>query len=238
MILQAAYQTVDPYAYYWILFIVIAILSYSVQGNLNRKFKKYSQVPTRDGSTGYAVACRMLEQYRLKDVKVTCVEGKLSDHYNPLDNTVNLSRDVYYGNSIMAAAVAAHECGHAVQHAAGYAPVRLRSALVPVVQFSSQMVTWVLLAGILMINVFPALMLAGIGLFALTTLFSFVTLPVEIDASRRALAWLQKSPVAGHDTMEGAQDALKAAAYTYVVAAISSLGTLIYYIMIYSSRRR
>ena len=228
----------SPYAFYWILFIVIAIMSYTVQGNLNRKFKKYSQVPTRDGSTGYAVACRMLEQYRLKDVKVTCVEGKLSDHYNPLDNTVNLSRDVYYGNSIMAAAVAAHECGHAVQHAAGYAPVRLRSALVPVVQFSSQMVTWVLLAGILMINVFPALMLAGIGLFAMTTLFSFVTLPVEIDASRRALAWLQKSSVAGRDTMEGAQDALKAAAYTYVVAAISSLGTLIYYIMIFSSRRR
>ena len=238
MILQATYQMVDPYAYYWILFIVIAILSYSVQGNLNRKFRKYSQVPTRDGSTGYAVACRMLEQYGLRDVRVTCVEGKLSDHYNPLDNTVNLSRDVYYGNSIMAAAVAAHECGHAVQHAAGYVPVRVRSALVPVVQFSSQIVTWVLIAGILLVQTFPALMLAGIGLFALTTLFSFVTLPVEIDASRRALVWLQKSSVAGRDTMEGAQDALKAAAYTYVVAAISSLGTLIYYIMIFTSRRR
>ena len=238
MILQAVNQTVDPYAYYWILFIVIAILSYSVQGNLKRKFNRYSQVPTRDGSTGYEVARRMLEQHGLRDVKVTCVEGKLSDHYNPLDNTVNLSRDVYYGNSIMAAAVAAHECGHAVQHAAGYAPVRLRSALVPVVQFSSQIVMWVLIAGIFMIQVFPALMLAGIGLFALTTLFSFVTLPVEVDASRRALIWLQHSSVAGRDTMEGAQDALKAAAYTYVVAALSSLGTLIYYIMIYSSRRR
>ena len=138
----------------------------------------------------------------------------------------------------MAAAVAAHECGHAVQHAAQYAPVKLRSALVPVVQFSSQIVTWVLILGIFMIETFPALMLAGIVLFGMTTLFSFVTLPVEIDASSRALAWLQKSSVAGRDTMDGARDALKAAAYTYVVAAVSSLGTLIYYIMIYSSRRR
>lgn len=223
---------------YWILFIAIAILSYSVQGNLKRKFNKYSEVPTRDGSTGYDVACRMLQGYGIRDVKITCVEGQLTDHYNPENNTVNLSKDVYYGNSIMSAAVAAHECGHAVQHAVGYAPVRMRSALVPVVQFSSQIVTWVLLAGILFIQVFPGLMLAGIALFAMTTLFSFVTLPVEIDASRRALAWLQKSSVAGRDTMEGAKDALKAAAYTYVVAAISSLGTLIYYIMIYSSRRR
>ena len=217
---------------------MIAILSFSVQGNLKRKFNKYSQVPTRDGSTGYEVACRMLQSHGISDVKVTCIEGKLTDHYNPVDGTVNLSRDVYYGRSIMAAAVAAHECGHAVQHAAQYAPVKLRSALVPVVQFSSQIVTWVLILGIFMIEVFPALMLAGIVLFGMTTLFSFVTLPVEIDASSRALAWLQKSSVAGRDTMDGARDALKAAAYTYVVAAVSSLGTLIYYIMIYSSRRR
>ncbi len=228
----------SPAALYWVLFIVIAILSFSVQGNLNRKFKKYSQVPTRDGSTGYEVASRMLADNGISNVKVTCVEGKLTDHYNPEDNTVNLSKDVYYGNSIMAAAVAAHECGHAVQHAREYAPVKMRSALVPVVQFSSQIVTWVLLAGILMIEVFPGIMLAGIGLFAMTTLFSFVTLPVEIDASSRALAWLQKTSIAGRDTMNGARDALKAAAYTYVVAAVSSLGTLIYYIMIYSSRRR
>ena len=230
--------TVTPYAFYWVLFIVIAILSFSVQGNLKRKFNKYSQIPTRDGSTGYEVACRMLQNHGIRDVKVTCVDGKLTDHYNPVDGTVNLSRDVYYGDSIMAAAVAAHECGHAVQHAAGYAPVKLRTALVPVVQFSSQIVTWVLILGIFMIEVFPALMLAGIVLFGMTTLFSFVTLPVEIDASSRALAWLQKSSVAGRDTMDGARDALKAAAYTYVVAAVSSLGTLIYYIMIYSSRRR
>ncbi len=228
---------VSPQAFYWILFIVIAILSYTVQANLNRKFKKYSQVPTRDGSTGYETARRMLEQYGIGEVKVTCVEGQLTDHYNPENNTVNLSKDVYYGHSMMAAAVAAHECGHAVQHAKAYAPVRMRSALVPVVQFSSKIVTWVLLAGILMIQVFPGLMLAGIALFAMTTLFSFVTLPVEIDASRRALAWLKHTGSNDRETLSAAQDALKAAAYTYVVAAISSLGTLIYYIMIYSSRR-
>lgn len=229
--------SVSPQAFYWILFIGIAILSYTVQINLNRKFKKYSQVPTRDGSTGYEVARRMLEQHGIGDVKVTCVEGQLTDHYNPENNTVNLSKDVYYGRSMMAAAVAAHECGHAVQHAREYAPVKMRSALVPVVQFSSKIVTWVLLAGILMIQVFPGLMLAGIALFAMTTLFSFVTLPVEIDASSRALAWLKHTSSNDKDTMAAAQDALKAAAYTYVVAAISSLGTLIYYIMIYSSRR-
>ena len=227
----------ESYAFYWILFIVIAILSYSVQGNLERKFKKYSKVPTRDGSSGYEVACRMLADHGITGVKVTCVEGQLTDHYNPEKNTVNLSKDVYYGRSVMAAAVAAHECGHAVQHAKQYAPVKMRSALVPVVQFSSQIVTWVLLLGILMVEVFPALLLAGIVLFGMTTLFSFVTLPVEVDASRRALAWLQHSSVAGRDTMNGATDALKAAAYTYVVAAISSLGTLIYYIMIFTSRR-
>jgi len=226
-----------PYAFYWILFIAIAIMSYSVQANLNRKFKKYSEVPTRDGSSGYETAMRMLADHGLHNVKVTCVEGRLSDHYNPENNTVNLSKDVYYGRSMMAAAVAAHECGHAVQHAQGYAPVQLRSALVPVVQFSSQIVTWVLLAGILMVEAFPGIMLAGIVLFALTTLFSFITLPVEVDASRRALAWINKGGYKNNDTLMAAQDALKAAAYTYVVAAISSLGTLIYYIMIYASRR-
>ena len=230
--------TTDPYALYWILFIVIAILSYTVQGNLNRKFKKYSDIPTRDGSSGYEVACRMLADNGISNVKVTCVEGRLTDHYNPENNTVNLSKDVYYGRSMMAAAVAAHECGHAVQHAREYAPVKMRSALVPVVQFSSQLVTWVLLAGIIMVEVFPAILLAGIMLFAMTTLFSFITLPVEVDASSRALAWLKSTTRGDSQTMNAAQDALKAAAYTYVVAAISSLGTLIYYIMIYSSRRR
>ena len=231
-------EPMTPYAFYWILFIFIAILSYSVQGNLNRKFKKYSKVPTRDGSSGYDVACRMLADHGINNVKVTCVEGKLTDHYNPETNTVNLSKDVYYGRSMMAAAVAAHECGHAVQHARQYAPVKMRSALVPVVQFSSQIVTWVLLAGILMVEAFPGILLAGIVLFAMTTLFSFVTLPVEIDASSRALAWIKHTSHNDSETMKAAQDSLKAAAYTYVVAAVSSLGTLVYYIMIYLSRRR
>ena len=213
-------EPMTPYAFYWILFIFIAILSYSVQGNLNRKFKKYSA------------------DHGINNVKVTCVEGKLTDHYNPETNTVNLSKDVYYGRSMMAAAVAAHECGHAVQHARQYAPVQMRSALVPVVQFSSQIVTWVLLAGILMVEAFPGILLAGIVLFALTTLFSFVTLPVEIDASSRALAWIKQTSHNDSETMKAAQDSLKAAAYTYVVAAVSSLGTLVYYIMIYLSRRR
>jgi hypothetical protein len=213
-------------------------LSYTVQGNLNRKFKKYSDIPTRDGSSGYEIACRMLADNGISNVKVTCVEGRLTDHYNPENNTVNLSKDVYYGRSMMAAAVAAHECGHAVQHAREYAPVKMRSALVPVVQFSSQLVTWVLLAGIIMVEVFPAILLAGIMLFAMTTLFSFITLPVEVDASSRALAWLKNTTRGDSQTINAAQDALKAAAYTYVVAAISSLGTLIYYIMIYLSRRR
>lgn len=228
----------SPAAMYWVLFIVIAIMSYTVQANLNRKFKKYSQLPTRDGSSGYEVACRMLADHGINNVKVTCVEGKLTDHYNPETNTVNLSKDVYYGRSMMAAAVAAHECGHAVQHARQYAPVKMRSALVPVVQFSSQIVTWVLLAGIIMVEAFPGILLAGIVLFAMTTLFSFVTLPVEIDASSRALAWIKHNSQNDSETMKAAQDSLKAAAYTYVVAAVSSLGTLVYYIMIYLSRRR
>lgn len=227
-----------PYAFYWILFIFIAILSHSVQANLDRKFKKYSQIPTRDGSSGRDVAQRMLADHGLTDVRITCVEGQLSDHYNPETNTVNLSKDVYYGHTMMAAAVAAHECGHAVQHAKKYAPVQMRSALVPVVQFSSQIVTWVLLMGILVVQTFPGLLLAGIVLFALTTLFSFVTLPVEVDASSRALAWLKHTSHNDSQTMTAAQDALKAAAYTYVVAAVSSLGTLVYYIMIFLSRRR
>ena len=222
----------------WIIFIGVAILSWLVQWNLQRKFKKYSQILNSSGLTGAEIAMKMLHDNGLYDVQVTHVEGQLTDHYNPTNKTVNLSEGVYNSNSIMAAAVAAHECGHAVQHARAYAPLSLRSQLVPIVTFASQWVTWVILAGIFLLEVFPQLLLIGILMFATTTLFSFITLPVEIDASRRALVWLQKSSVAGRDTMEGAQDALKAAAYTYVVAAISSLGTLIYYIMIFTSRRR
>ena len=222
---------------YWILFIGIAILSYAVQANLERKFAKYSKIGTANGMTGADVARQMLRDNGLYDVRITCVEGKLTDHYNPVDNTVNLSKGVYYGNDIASAAVAAHECGHAVQHAAGYAPVKLRSSLVPVVQFSSRWVTWVLLAGIFALNFFPQILLLGICLFAMTTLFSFVTLPVETDASQRAMGWIVNSGVSDRNTAVYARDALRAAAYTYVVAALSSLGTLIYYITIYNNRR-
>lgn len=222
---------------YWIIFIGVAIASYLVQANLNSKFKKYSKIATPGGVRGCDVARRMLEDYGIKGVRITCIEGQLTDHYNPENNTVNLSKDVYNGTNITAAAVAAHECGHAVQHAQGYAPVKLRSALVPAVQFSSKIVTWVLLIGMMLIEMFPGVMLAGIVLFALTTLFSVVTLPVEIDASRRALAWMENTGLSASGTAEPARNALKAAAYTYVVAAVSSIGTLIYYIMIFNSRR-
>lgn len=221
----------------WIIFIGIALLSYLVQSNLKSKFKRYSLMSLGNGMTGRDVAEKMLRDNGILDVRVTSTEGFLTDHYNPANKTVNLSRDVYYGANVAAAAVAAHECGHAVQHAYGYAPLRLRSALVPVVQFSSSILSWVLLGGILLLNVFPQLLLFGICLFALTTLFSFVTLPVEINASSRALAWLSRAGVTNSYNHHQATDALKSAAYTYVVAALSSLATLVYYIMVYSNRR-
>lgn len=221
----------------YFIFIAIAILSYIAQANLNNKFKRYSQIATINGTTGKDVAEKMLMQYGLQHVRVTQIEGTLTDHYNPANRTVNLSREVYYGNSIAAAAVAAHECGHAVQHATAYSFLKLRSNLVPAVSFASKFLPWFLLGGILTIEVFPILMLIGIILFALTTIFSFVTLPVEIDASRRALAWLSTAGITTSVTHKQAKDALKSAAYTYVVAALSSLATLIYYIIIFSSRR-
>lgn len=222
---------------YWILFIVIAVLSYIVQSSLNSKFEKYSKIPVANGMTGREIAEKMLRDNGIYDVKVTSTPGMLTDHYNPSNKTVNLSEGVYNNSSVAAAAVAAHECGHAVQHARAYGPLQLRSALVPVVQFSSSIVSWVLLAGIFMVNTFPQLLLIGICLFAMTTLFSFVTLPVEIDASRRALVWLSNAGVTNAFYHKQAQDALKSAAYTYVVAALSSLATLIYYVMIYTNRR-
>ena len=221
----------------WLIFIGIAILSWLVQINLNNKFKKYSRLPLPGGLTGADVARRMLQDNGIYDVQVTHTPGQLTDHYNPMDKSVNLSDEVYAGRSVMAAAVAAHECGHAVQHARAYAPVILRSRLVPVVSFASRYVQWVLLAGILMIESFPQVLLAGILLFALTTLFSFVTLPVEIDASRRALVWLSRSGITNSYNHAQAEDALRAAAYTYVVAALGSLATLIYYVMIFMGRR-
>lgn len=222
---------------YWILFIGIAILSYIVQANLQRKFKKYSKIPTSNGMTGREVAEKMLRDNGIYDVKVISTPGMLTDHYNPANKTVNLSEGVYGSNSIAAAAVAAHECGHALQHAHAYAPLKMRSALVPVVQFASSIMTWVLLAGILLVQSFPQLLLGGIILFATTTLFSFITLPVEINASQRALVWLSRAGITNTFNRKPAEDALKSAAYTYVVAALSSLATLVYYIMIYAGRR-
>jgi Zn-dependent membrane protease YugP len=180
---------------YWILFIGIAVISYIVQNSLQSKFKKYSKMPLASGMTGKDVAEKMLHDNGIYDVRVTSTPGMLTDHYSPANKTVNLSEGVYGSNSVAAAAVAAHECGHAVQHARAYAPLKMRSALVPVVQFSSSIMTWVLLAGILMVNTFPQLLLAGICLFAMTTLFSFITLPVEINASQRALVWLSKAGI-------------------------------------------
>ena len=221
----------------WIIFIGIALLSYIVQANLNNKFKKYSKIPVGGGMTGRDVAEKMLRDNGIYDVKVTCVEGHLTDHYNPADHTVNLSRDVYSSCSVAAAAVAAHECGHAVQHAKAYGPLKMRSALVPAVSFASKYVSWILLIGILCIERFPSVLLFGIGLFALTTLFSFITLPVEINASKRALVWLDHSGITSSYNQRDAESALRSAAYTYVVAALSSLATLIYYVMIYMGRR-
>ena len=222
----------------WILFGAIALASWAVQANLNRKFEKYSKVRIGSGMTGAQVAEKMLRDHGIYDVKVTSVSGRLTDHYNPSTKTVNLSEGVFESDSVAAAAVAAHECGHAVQHERAYAPLQLRSALVPTVSFASQWVQWVLLAGILLVNVFPYLLFAGIILFALTTLFSFVTLPVEIDASRRATQWLQGAGITNMQDHPMAVSALKSAAYTYVVAALGSLATLVYYILIFLDNRR
>ena len=221
----------------WIIFIFFMILSWIVGNQLKSRFKKYSQIPVNYGITGKEVAEKMLTEYGISNVKVVSVPGELTDHYHPLHKTVNLSKEVYYGNSVAAAAVAAHECGHAVQHAKAYSFLQMRSALVPVVSFASKWVQWILLAGILMVQTFPQLLLAGIVMFGLTTLFSFITLPVEVDASRRALVWLNKSGITTQATHPKAQDALRWAAYTYVVAALSSLATLLYYILIFMGRR-
>ena len=201
-----------------------------MQARLNSKFEKYSKEAIPNGLRGCDVAQRMLAQNGLYDVRVTQVNGRLTDHYNPTDKTVNLSPEVYNGNSVAAAAVAAHECGHALQHAQAYAPLKMRSALVPIVSFASQWVMWVILAGMLLIESFPSLMLFGIVLFAMTTLFSFITLPVEINASQRAVKWLLTSGITNDRTTGMAESALRSAAYTYVVAALGSLATLLYYI--------
>ena len=225
-------------AFAYILFFVIAAVSYYVQYSFQKKFKKYSSKSLGVNMTGKDVAERMLRDYGVNDVKVTFTQGSLSDHYNPTNKTVNLSEAVFATNSIAAAAVAAHECGHAIQHATGYAPLQLRSKLVPVVSFASTWMQWILLIGILTIQVFPQILTVGVALFACTTIFAFVTLPAEINASVRAVKWLEASGLTYGQTTNEAKDALKSAAYTYVVAALSSLATLFYYVMILVGRNR
>ena len=216
--------------------ILVMVLSFIVQHMLQSRFKKYSQIPTANGMSGAEVAQKMLRDHGIYDVKVVATNGMLTDHFNPQTKTIALSEGVFGSRSVAAAAVAAHECGHAVQHAKGYAPLRMRSALVPVVSFASNIVQWILLAGILMMHTFPGLLWFGIILFATTTLFSFITLPVEINASMRAISWLSNTGVTDSQTRPMAIDALKWAAYTYVIAALGSLATLLYYIGIARNR--
>lgn len=222
----------------WLIFLVFAGASALVSWRLRSKFNEYSQIGLSNGLSGAEVAQQMLSENGIQDVRVVSVEGMLTDHYNPTDKTVNLSADVYYGRSVASAAIAAHECGHAVQHAKAYAPLKLRSAIVPFVSASSQYMQWVILIGIFMIHTTLIPLGIGVGLFALTTLFSFITLPVEFDASRRALAWVQDRGVVTQREYGYAKDALWWAAMTYVVAALGSLATLLYYVSILSGSRR
>ena len=221
----------------WFILIAVMVLSFIIQRVLQSKFDKYSGIQAPGGMSGAEVARMMLERNGIRDVEVISIDGRLTDHYNPQDSTINLSRDVYNGRSVAACAVAAHETGHAIQHAKGYGPLKMRTSLVPVVNFANNTVQWVLLLGILLIKVTPALLWAGIALFALTTLFSFITLPVEIDASVRAVNWLSSEGIVDSTTKPMAADALKWAAYTYVIAAIGSLATLLYYIALANNRR-
>ena len=217
--------------------IAVMVASFIIQQVLQSRFSKYSKVPSPRGVTGADIARAMLASNGITDVTVQSVKGKLTDHYNPADKTINLSEDVYGAASISACAVAAHETGHALQHAYGYGPLKMRSALVPAVNFANNIVQWVLLLGVILVEVTPSLLWLGIGLFAMTTLFSLITLPVEINASSRAVQWLTEQGIVEGKTREMAVDALKWAAYTYVIAAIGSLATLFYYIMIARDRR-
>lgn len=221
----------------YVILGLIALIGGLVQWRLKSKFKQYSKLTLRNGLSGKEIAEKMLYDNGIYDVKVISVAGRLTDHYNPLNKTVNLSEAVYLERNAAAAAVAAHECGHAVQHAIGYEWLQFRSKMVPMVQVSGQLAQWVIMAGILLVNSFPFLLPIGIVLFASTVLFSFVTLPVEYDASNRALAWLHNKNMLTQDEQAGAKDALSWAARTYVVAAVGALVTLLYYIMIYMNRR-
>lgn len=223
---------------YMLLAGVIMLMSWLVSSRLKSKFEYYSQLQLQNGMSGREIAEKMLADNGIYDVKVISVEGQLTDHYNPADKTVNLSEGVYNQRNAAAAAVAAHECGHAVQHARAYSMLELRSKLVPIVSFTSGIVQWILLLGIIMIRTFPSLLLIGIVIFAATTLFTIITLPVEYDASNRALAWLRNKNMLNQAEYAGAEDALKWAARTYVVAAIGSIGTLLYYVSIYMGGSR
>ena len=223
----------------WIYILMggIFILSMVVQNSLKSKFDKYSKVPLGVAMTGRDVAATMLQQNGCGDVQVTSVKGQLTDHFNPANRTVNLSDSVYGTNSIAAAAVAAHECGHAIQHKVGYSMLQLRTKMVPIVQFASNTVQWLLLAGILIYEITSLPLIIALVMFGVTVLFSFVTLPVEVDASRRAIKWLEGSGIASGEQLTQAKDALRAAAYTYVVAAVGSLATLLYYAAVFLRRR-
>lgn len=212
----------------WAIIILILAVSYLIQVVLDRRISKYSQIGIQ--FSGAEVATKMLAEHGIGNVSVTCIPGRLTDHFDPTTMTVNLSEPVYSGRNIAAAAIAAHECGHAVQHATGYAPIRMRSALVPVVSFASKAVQWVLLLGVIVMSYTPYLLWVGIALFGMITLFSLITLPVEINASRRAVEWLDWASVTNYETAPMVRDALKWAAYTYVVAALGSLATLLYYV--------
>ena len=223
---------------YWILFGGIALVSFLVQWNLKNKFEKFGKLLLPNRMTGKDVAIKMLHDNGIYNVRVISTPGQLTDHYNPVDKTVNLSEDVYNDCSVAAAAVAAHECGHALQHATAYAPLKMRSSLVPVVSFASSWMQWVLLIGIFTIEIFPQIMLGGIILFAMTTLFAFITLPVEINASMRAVSWLKNAGITTYEIQPMASEALRSAAYTYVAAALGSLATLVYYILMFLGRSR
>jgi hypothetical protein len=227
---------------YFIIFIVLMVASMIIQKTLNSRIEKYSKTPLSSGYSGKEIAEKMLKENGIYDVQVTCTGGYLTDHYDPTKKTVNLSEGVYEGRNIASAAVAAHECGHAVQHATAYKWLNMRSALVPAVQFGSKFSTWILLAGIILLGfsdlVGRWVLLVGIVLFALTTIFSLITLPVEYNASDRAVEWLESTGITTGDETVMAKDALKWAARTYLIAAISSLATLLYYISIYMGGRR
>lgn len=221
----------------YLISILFFIISLAVSWRLKSKFNKYSQISIRSNLSGREIAERMLHDNGIYDVKVIHVEGQLTDHYNPADKTVNLSEEVYHGRNAAAAAVAAHECGHAVQHAKAYGFLKMRSALVPVVSVASNYMQWIILIGIFVMQATPVPLMIGVGLFAMTTIFSFITLPVEFDASRRALAWIDKNGIVTSQEHEMSKDALWWAAMTYVVAALGSLATLLYYISLLMGRR-